>query len=138
VLKNKNKEKKKKMMMMTMIKGKEHRRRETCGRLHVEQNHVTFTFWNSQRTETADVSTSGVARVALSSAETRQTLRVMLGVTMTTNSRVSNFQVTACCFTMRPLRHKCLPALRFSKLVTEVLTWSALRNRDLKAEIVSV
>jgi len=75
----------------------------------VEQNHVTCTFWNSPRTETADVSTSGAARAALSSAETRQTLRVVLGVTMAANSRVSNFQVAAFCFTMRPLSHKFLP-----------------------------
>jgi hypothetical protein len=126
------------MMMMTVIKGKEQRRKESCGRLHVALNHVTCIFWKSQRNETADVSISGAARTALSSAETRQTLRVLLGVTMATNSRVSKFQVAACRFTMRLLCHKFLPALLFSQLVTEVSKWSALRNGDLKFEVVTV
>jgi len=91
-MKNKNEELIVMMMMTTMIKGEEQRWRERCGRLHVELNHVTCTFWNSQRTETADVSTSGAARPALSSAETRQALRVALGVTMATNSRSRIFR----------------------------------------------
>jgi hypothetical protein len=34
------------------------------------------------------------------------------------------------------LRHKFLPALYFSKLVTEELKWSALRNGGLKFVVV--
>jgi len=81
----------------------------------VELNHVTCTFWNSQRTETADVRTSGAARAALPSAETKTNTTRGVRRNHGNKQQVSNFQVAACCFTMRPLRHKFLPALHFRK-----------------------
>jgi hypothetical protein len=111
------------------------------------------TFWNSQRTETADFSTRRAATPSLfkQPCRLRNQTKTARGVarnhgnkhvTATAWSRIFRWLLVAVrCVS---LRHNFLAlsvlysCTNISKLVTAALNWSARRNWDLKVKVVTV